>query len=137
MLRRGEPARVLTILREYLDSLVPQTLPKSGFGRAVRYAIDQWPAIGRYAEVAQAELDNNSCEHTIRPVALGRKNWLFAGSEDGGHRAAVIYSLVTSCKRLKIDPYEYLADVTARVATHNMSNIDALTPRAWKLARAS
>ena len=136
-LRRGEPTRVLTVLREYVDSLVPQTLPKSGFGRAVRYAIEQWPAIGRYAEIAQAELDNNSCEHTIRPVALGRKNWLFAGSEDGGHRAAVIYSLVTTCKRLGIDPYAYLADVTARVSTHKMSRIDELTPRAWKLARAS
>lgn len=136
-LRREQSTPVLAILGDYLQALVEQTLPKSGFGGAVRYGVDQWPSIQRYVEVAQAELDNNSCEHTIRSVALGRKNWLFAGSEAGGHRAATIYSLVTSCKRLSIDPQAYLSDVIARAPSHKLSSIDELTPRAWKLAHAS
>jgi transposase len=136
-LRRDQCVRVLDILGEYITDLVPHTLPKSGFGRAVRYAIDQWPAIRRYVDVAEAELDNNSCEHTVRPVALGRKNWLFAGSVEGGKRAATIYSLVTSCRRLGIDPQAYLTDVISRAPAHKMSKIDELTPRAWQLEHSS
>jgi hypothetical protein len=113
-----------------------EVLPKSGFGRAIAYARDQWPSILRYTEIAEAELDNNGVENAIRPVALGRRNWLFAGSESGGERAAILFSLVTTCKRLGIDPCEYLTDVITRIGSHKVSRIAELTPRAWRAARA-
>ncbi len=83
----------------------------------------------------EAELDNNSCENAIRSLALGRKNWLFAGSEAGGHRAATLFSVVITCKRLGVDPQAYLTDVLARIPTHKLSRIEELTPRAWQAAR--
>ncbi|MFN2427666.1 MAG: IS66 family transposase [Candidatus Binatia bacterium] len=126
-LRRGEPLRVFGVLEEALTAMNGQVLPKSGFGKAIAYALDRWLSIVRYTEIAEAELDNNGCEKAIRPVALGRRNWLFAGSESGGHRAAILFSLVTTCKRLGIEPTAYLTDVIARIGE--------LTPRAWKAAR--
>ena len=135
-LRAGEPRRVLTVLGDTMAELESEVLPKSGFGRAIAYARDQWPSILRYTEIAEAELDNNGVENAIRPVALGRRNWLFAGSESGGERAAILFSLVTTCKRLRIEPYEYLADVIARAGRHKLSAIGELTPRRWKAVRA-
>lgn len=85
-----------------------------------------------YLEHGEAEIDNNSIEKTMCPVALGRRNYLFAGSKNGGKTAAVIYSLVTSCKRLGINPWEYPKDVIDRVSTHPMARVWELTPRGWK-----
>lgn len=87
--------------------------------------------------MGEAEIDYNSLEQTIRPVALGRKNDLFAGSPKGGETAAILYSLVTTCRRIGVNPWEYLRDVIDRVSTHPMSRIDGLTPRGWKEARES
>jgi len=126
---------VMPILRElglYFEALAALVLPKSMLGRAVRYAIGQWPAIKRYTAVAQAEADNNSCEQTMRVPVLGRKNWMFAGSVEGGKRGAVLFSLIVTCKRLGINPAEYLVDVITRVATHPNARIGELTPRGWK-----
>lgn len=80
-------------------------------------------------------IDNNGCERMIRPVAVGRKNWLFAGSLEGGRRAATLYTLVQTCRRIGVDPFEYLRDVLSRVSTHPHSRIDELTPAGWKAAR--
>ena len=118
------------------QGLTATVLPKSGFGRAIAYALDQWPGILRYTEIAEAELDNNGVESAIRPVALGRRNWMFAGSQSGGQRAAILFSLVTTCKRLAIDPQQYLTDVIARVGEHKLSRVSELTPRNWRSARA-
>ncbi len=134
-LRGGEPTRILGVLGQIMKDLVDQTLPRSGFGKAVRYGVDQWPSMLNYTLIAEAELDNNGVESAIRPIALGRKNWLFAGSEDGGRRAAILFSLVTSARRLQVDPFEYMSDVIARVGTHRNSRIDELTPRGWKAER--
>jgi transposase len=133
-LRAGEPKRVLGVLKETMLKNLTVVLPKSGLGKALHYAINQWPSMERYLEVAEAELDNNSCEHTMRPIALGRENWLFAGSADGGRRAATLYSLVTSAKRMGINPEAYLADVITRVSNHKMARISELTPRHWSPA---
>jgi transposase len=133
--RQDEVVPILSELAGYFASLEAGTLPQSQLGKVVRYAIGQWPSIGRYASVAEAEADNNSCEQTIRTPVLGRKNWLFAGSVEGGRRGAVIFSLVITCKRLGINPAEYLADVIARVPTHPNSRIGELLPRAWKAMR--
>ena len=102
--------------------------------KAIHYGRSQWPAVARYVDVAEACPDNNSSEQAIKPVVIGRKNWMFAGSVEGGRRAATIYSLIVSCKRLGIDPYAYLRNVIDVVATHPNKRIAELTPRAWALA---
>jgi transposase len=84
-----------------------------------------------YAEDGRLEIDNNRAENTLRGVALGRKNWLFAGSDTGGDRAAVVYSLVETCKLNGIDPEAYLCDVLTRIADHPINRIDELLPWHW------
>jgi transposase len=133
--RQSEVVPLLDELEAYFKYLEPRTLPQSLIGKAVRYAIGQWPAIRRYTSVAEADADNNSCEQTMRVPVLGRKNWLFAGSVEGGRRGAVIFSLVVTCKRLGINPAEYLADVIARMPTHSQLRIGELVPRTWKAMR--
>jgi len=106
-------------------------LPKSPLGDAGRYLTNQWLALCRFLEDGRLEIDNNGAERQLRAVAIGRKNWLFAGSMTGAHRAAVIYSLVQSCRLVGVDPYAYIRDVLLRVATHPQSRIAELTPKAW------
>ena len=107
-------------------------LPKSPLGKALAYAQNQWPAMARYLEVAQAEIDNNSIEHALRGVVLGRRNWLHVGQETGGQRAANLFSLMITCKRLGVEPYAYLHDVLRRLPSHLNKDIWQLTPRGWK-----
>jgi len=82
--------------------------------------------------VAQAEIDNNSIEHALRGVVLGRRNWLHVGQETGGQRAANLFSLMISCKRLGAEPYAYLHDILRRLPSHPNKDIWQLTPRGWK-----
>ena len=134
--RRQEHARpILEDLESLLHAYRPEVLPESSLGQAIRYALNEWPFLQRYIDVGEAEIDNNGIEHTLRPVALGRKNYLFCGSPGGGENAATLYSLVTTCKRLRINSWEYLRDVIDRLSTHPMSRIDELTPRGWKEIR--
>jgi hypothetical protein len=135
-LREREATAMLTSLGNLFDAIAGRYRPKSLMAKAVGYARGQWPAIKRYVEVAEARIDNNSSEQAIKPVVIGRKNWMFAGSAEGGRRAAVLYSLVVSCKRLRVDPYAYLRDVISTVATYPNKRIAELTPRAWAAARA-
>ena len=134
-MRQSEVVPILEELEAFFKQLEPRTLPQSLIGRAVRYAIGQWPSIRRYTTVAEADADNNSCEQTIRTPVIGRKNWLFAGSVEGGRRGAVLFSLVVTCKRLGINPAEYLTDIIARIPMHPNSRIGELVPRAWKSLR--
>jgi transposase len=131
-LRRERAIPVLDAIRGRLDAWHPDALPRSDFGKAVAYARAQWPTLVRYVDDGDLEIDNNGIEREIRPVALGRKNWLFAGSHEGGHRAAVLYSILASCKAAGVEPFEYLRDVLSRTAT---ATARELTPRAWKAAR--
>jgi transposase len=135
-LRLKESAPVLAQLSVWLEENKAAVAPKSPMGKAISYARSHWQALSRYLEDGVLEIDNNAAERALRRVAIGRKNWLFAGSDEGGRRAAIIYSLVASCERLKIDPYEYLRDVLGRISTHPPAEIDQLTPKAWKAARA-
>ena len=135
-LREREARPMLAALGNLFDAIAGKYRPQSPMAKAIGYARGQWPAIKRYVEVAEARIDNNSSEQAIKPVVIGRKNWMFAGSAEGGRRAAVLYSLVVSCKRLRIDPYAYLRDVIATVATYPNKRIAELTPRAWAAARA-
>jgi transposase len=130
---REEHARpVLATLRDRLEGWARTALPKSDFGKAVAYARSQWPTLVRYVEDGDLAIDNNAVERAIRGVAVGRKNWLFAGSYEGGRRAAVLYTLIESCKAAGVEPFAYFADVLTRTTT---ATARELTPRAWKAAR--
>jgi transposase len=111
----------------------PQVLPKSPLGKAIGYARGQWQALQRYLDDGDLEIDNNAMENRQRGIAVGRGNWLFAGSDEGGRRAALIYGLIESCKLHKIDPFLYLRDVLERIATHPIKDILELSPARWKL----
>jgi len=123
---------ILKKIRVHLEGWSGQVLPKSPMGKAVTYALGQWIALNRYVDYAILSIDNNLAERVLRMVVIGRKNWLFAGSDNGGRRAAVIYSLVASCKLCGIDPFVYLRDVLDRVSTHPAKRIVELTPSGWK-----
>lgn len=136
-LRQEKCPAILEEIKQRLDKWSREVLPKSPIGQAVSYARTQWTALTRYVDDGILDIDNNVAERALRAVVIGRKNWLFAGSDAGGQRAAIIYSLVATCKMHKIDPFAYLRDVIERVSTHPASNIDALTPRGWKAAQTA
>jgi len=119
-------------IKPLLESWGPEVLPKSPIGKAVTYAVNQWEALNRYLENGILCIDNSLSERVIKLVALGRKNWLFSGSDEGAQRAAVLYSLIASCKLCGIDPFVYLRDVLERINTHPANRIDELTPPRWK-----
>jgi transposase len=131
-LRQREAKPIFMELGQLIATLRKDVLPKSPLGRALSYAENQWPAMARYLEVAQAELDNNSTEHALRGVVLGRRNWLHVGQEAGGEKAANLFSLMITCKRLGVEPYAYLLDILRRLPTHPNKDIWQLTPRGWK-----
>ena len=133
--RREHAKPILEKLEKYLREQCSKVLPKSLTGEAIQYALGNWSTLELYVEVAEAEIDNNSAENSIRPIAVGRKNWLFIGHRNAGPRAATILSLVATCWRLKIDPAEYLRDVI-RQMTEDRSRASELTPRRWLAARA-
>ena len=132
-LRAANATPVLEALMAKLDAWQQDALPRSPLGKAIFYAKAQWATLLRYIDDGDVAIDNNAVERSIRGVAVGRKNWLFAGSAQGAHRAAVLYSLVESCKAEGVEPFAYFADVLTRTTT---ATAKELTPRAWKLARA-
>jgi transposase len=113
------------------DALDATVLPKSPLGDALRYLRNQWAALQRFVEDGRFRIDNNGAENQLRAIAVGRKNWLFAGSFDGAVRAALLYSLVQSCALIDVSPFDYLKDVLLRVATHPHRLIAQLTPAGW------
>lgn len=133
-LRLREARPILDLLKEWLDLQALTALPKSPLGSAVGYALAQWKALERYLEDGMLEIDNNRAERALRRVAIGRKNWMFAGSDEGGRRAAILYSLIASCAAHKLDPYAYLRDVLERLTATSPPDLAALTPKAWKAA---
>jgi len=130
-LRQREAKPIFMEVGQLIATMRKDVLPKSPLGRALSYAENQWSAMARYLEVAQAELDNNSTEHALRGVVLGRRNWLHVGQETGGEKAANLFSLMITCKRLGVEPYAYLHDILRRLPSHPNKNIWQLTPRGW------
>lgn len=128
--RQTRAVPLLEALRTWLLSQLAQLPSKSALAQAIRYAVKpaHWPALIRYCSDGQVEIDNNAAERSLRTVALGRRSYLFAGSDAGGERAAAMYSLIGSCKLNKIDPESYLRYVFARIAEHPINRIDALLP---------
>ena len=101
----------------------------------MRYALSRWKALTNYIDDGRTEIDNNAAERSIRGIALGRKNYLFAGSDNGGNRASAIYSLIETCKLGAIDPEAYLRDILARIPDHKINRIDELLPWNWQAAQ--
>jgi transposase len=134
-LRQEQARPILEKLRAYLQEQQAAALPKSPLAAAIGYALRNWTALIRYTEDGRLKVDNNGAEHAMRPIVLGRRNWLFAGSEAAAHRTAILCSLVQTCKHLQIDPFVYLCDVIERVSTHPARLILELTPREWKRRR--
>ena len=107
-------------------------LPKSPMGQAIGYAFNQWEALCAYTHDGRRAIDNNASENALRRVALGRKNWLFCGSDKGGQTAAILFTMIATCQRHKINPVEYLKDVLTRIASHPAAKLDQLMPGNWK-----
>jgi transposase len=105
---------------------------KTEVAKAMDYMLKRWAAFARYLEDGRICMTNNAAERALRGIALGRKSWLFAGSDRGGQRAAVMYSLIITAKMNDIDPQTWLADVLARIADHPVSKLDELLPWRWK-----
>ena len=101
-------------------------------GQAIGYALNQWKALCVYTTDGELAIDNNAAENALRRVALGRKNGLFCGSDNGGQTAAILYSLISTCKRHKIEPWAYLRDVLARIPQQPADKLDELLPDQWK-----
>lgn len=136
--RRQETARpVLDRFKEWLDEQADVVLPKSPIGEAVSYVRAQWAALTRYLEDGDLAIDNNASERALRRVVTGRNNWLFCGSDEGGRRAAILYSLVATCREHAINVWEYLKDILERIPTHPDRRRAELLPRNWKAARAT
>ena len=131
VLRQEQSVPLLAQIEAVRQDLARTVLPKSPLGDAVRYLTNQWTALQRFVEDGRLAIDNNRAENQLRVVAVGRKNWLFAGSFEGARRAALLYSLVQSCKLVDVSPFDYLKDVLLRVATHPQRLIGQLTPKGW------
>jgi transposase len=131
-LRQEKAVPILEAFGTWLRELQPSVLPKSPLGEAIQYTLNNWTALNRYASDPRLEIDNNPAERALRPLCVGRGNWLFAGSERGGHAAAILYSLIASAKRHGLDPFAYLRDLLARIPTHPQRDIEQLFPNNWK-----
>ncbi len=131
-IRASRARPLLESLKQWLEATLCKLSRKSDTALAVRYALGRWEALLRYCDDGHIEIDNNAAERALRVVALGRKNYLFAGSDAGGERAAAIYSLLGTAKLNDINPEAYLCDVLARIADHPINRIEELLP--WNVA---
>lgn len=130
--RRARAGPLLDQMHGWLSAQLTQLSSRSVLAAAIKYALARWPALIRYRDDGCLEIDNNAAERALRAVALGRKNYLFAGSDAGGERAAAIYSLIGTAKLNGLDPEAYLRHVLACIASHPINRIDELLP--WNVA---
>lgn len=131
-LRQERTVPRLQQFRAWLQSQQAQhggpVLPKSPLGEAITYAFNQWDALTVYTTDGDLAIDNNASENALRRVALGRRNWLFCGADTGGHTAAVLFSLIATCQRHKVEPFAYLRDMLTRIAAHPANRLAELLP---------
>lgn len=130
--RRAQAGPILEAFRPWLRQTLSRASKKSALAQAIGYVLTRWSALTRYVENGRIEIDNNAAERALRAVALGRKNFLFCGSDAGGERAAAIYSLIGTCKLNGIDPQAYLRTVIERIGEHPVNRVHELLP--WALA---
>ena len=127
-LRQKESIPVLAELEAWMRDQLTQVLPKSAIGEAITYSLKLWKRLERYTEDGRWEIDNNAIENSIRVVALGRKNYMFAGSHEGARNAAMIYSFLGTCKINDVEPYAWLQDVLTRIPDHSILQLEELLP---------
>jgi len=135
--RMRESSGPMLRLRLFLEQEQSRVLPQSKIGKAIGYALNQWPYLCRFVEDGRLPIDNNAVEREMKSIATGRKNWLFFGSERGGRAAAVIYSIIASARRHDLDVWEYLGDVLRRLADLNPGELAHLLPDAWSRAKSA
>jgi len=131
-LRKRLSAPVMEKLHQHLLEIRAEVLPKSPAASAVRYALNQWEALTRFLEDGDLEIDNGATERANRGVAVGRGNWTFFGSDNGGKTAAVLLSFIATCKRNAVEPFAWFRDVLSRIAGHPINRIEELLPHNWK-----
>jgi transposase len=132
--RQQRTRPLLDDMLRWLQQHAPTVLPKSPLGQAFGYTLSNWDALTVFLDAGMVLADNNTCERGMRPVAVSRKNWLFAGSERGGHAAAVAFSLIETAKLNAVEPYAYLKDVLSRINDHRCDRLVELLPMHWKPA---
>jgi hypothetical protein len=133
-LRQEQARPILQGFKEWMDKTLLEVLPKSPLGQAIGYTLGNWKALNRYLEDGDLEWDNGRAERALKIPAIGRRNWLFFGSDRGGRTGEVLSSFTATCKDLKMDPFIYLRDVLERISAHPMSRLDERLPDRW-LAR--
>jgi transposase len=126
---------VLTKMHEWLEKQQKEVLPKSKMAEAITYALNQWQALCRYTEKGFLTIDNNGAEREMKQIAIGRKNWLFFGSPQGGKTAATLYTFTSTCRRLGVEPWAYLTDVLKRLPTTPKEQLPDLLPDRWDAAQ--
>jgi len=137
--RQSESAMTIKLIKRILDYSRDRELPEGKLGTAIGYGLNQWPELIEYLNHGEVQISNNLVENAVRPVALGRKNWLFIGHQDAGENTAIIYSMLGSCKRHGIDPAEYLRDTLTRMLNTKVRDdgfYAGLTPEAFKNRQA-
>ena len=135
LMRRDLAVPILEKFKTWLEAQRAEVLPKSPLGEAIGYALNNWSALIRYTEAGFLSIDNNVAEREMKRIAIGRKNWLFVGSERGGQTAAVLFSFTSTCQRLGVEPWAYLQDVLTRLPGLPADQLGALLPDRWQAAR--
>ena len=136
-LRQKKSKPILDDIHAYLEREQPHVLPKSPEGEAIAYTLSNWKALTRYCEDGDLAIDNNGAERSLRGIAVGRRNWTFYGSDNGGRTAAVLTSLITTSKRLGLNPFAYLRDIFERIGAHPQSRLAELLPDQWQAAHSA
>ena len=135
-MRSWQSRPILARLRRAIELVRGRTLPQGLLGQAIDYALKRWEALTRFVDDGALEIDNNLIENAIRPSAVGKKNWLFIGHPEAGERSAVIYTLLGSCRRHGVNPFDYLKDLFMRLPASKIREIKQFTPAAWIKAMA-
>lgn len=136
IMRQQQSAPLVERLGAQLQEWQPRVLPAGKLGNAIGYAMNNWTRLRRFLQDPALPLDNNAVEQMIRPVALGRNNWLFLGSEAGGRAAATYMTLIATCKRAGVNPYHYFKDILGRLMDHSSHRLDELLPGKWQPLKA-
>jgi hypothetical protein len=134
-MRQDLAVPILDQMHTWLEGLQKQLLPKDPFREAVNYALNQWQALCCYTSAGFLAIDNNWAEREMKRIAIGRKNWLFFGSAEGGKTAAILFTFTSTCHRLSINPWAYLRDVLTRLPTTPPDQLTDLLPDRWQAAQ--